>query len=213
MLAERAACRPGTGAIARPLTRFWRLMTERESQTVLSGRVEVDDAYMGGARHEGKRSRGAPGKTPFVVAVETDPKHPARVLRMRMKVLRNVDGKGLKARFSSGFVADMQVLTDGWKAYRFLDGDGFKHESHKMPGGMAPHEASHLPLGEHITGKPEGKHPGGDPLGWEGPPGPLLGGVPIPLQPPLQPPLRPCVHSFPPLEQSPSGPQLCPNPS
>jgi hypothetical protein len=81
---------------------------------------------MGGARHEGKRGRGAPGKTPFVVAVQTDPEHPASVLRMRMKALQNVGGKGLKAWFSRGFVEGTQILTDGWKAYNFLEGDGFK---------------------------------------------------------------------------------------
>jgi transposase-like protein len=115
--------------------KLMQVMLEREAVTVLSGRVEVDDAYMGGARHEGKRGRGAPGKTPFVVAVQTDPNHPASVLRMRMKALQNVGGKGLKAWFSRGFVEGTQVLTDGWKAYNFLDGDGFKHEPHKMPGG------------------------------------------------------------------------------
>jgi hypothetical protein len=32
---------------------------------------EFDDAYLGGERHGGKRGRGAPGKTPFIAAVET----------------------------------------------------------------------------------------------------------------------------------------------
>jgi hypothetical protein len=38
------------------------VMLEREEETVLSGRVEVDDAYMGGERHGGKRGRGAESK-------------------------------------------------------------------------------------------------------------------------------------------------------
>ena len=37
----------------------------------LAGRVEVDDAYLGGERPGGKRGRGAAGKTPIVAAVET----------------------------------------------------------------------------------------------------------------------------------------------
>ena len=57
---------------------------------------------------------------------------------MRMKALQNVGEKGLKAWFSSGFAAGTQVLTDGWKAYRFLNGEGFKHEPHKMPVWPAP---------------------------------------------------------------------------
>ncbi|MEX3581702.1 MAG: transposase, partial [Burkholderia sp.] len=37
----------------------------------LDERVEVDDAYLGGERSGGKAGRGAPGKTPFVAAVQT----------------------------------------------------------------------------------------------------------------------------------------------
>ena len=40
------------------------VMARREADTPLSGRVEMDDAYLGGARAGGKRGRGAPGKSP-----------------------------------------------------------------------------------------------------------------------------------------------------
>ncbi|WP_294031768.1 IS1595 family transposase [Thiolapillus sp.] len=49
-----------------------RAMLEQEADRVLRGRVEVDDAYLGGTR-SGKRGRGAAGKRPFVIAVETRP--------------------------------------------------------------------------------------------------------------------------------------------
>lgn len=110
-------------------------MLEREAGTVLSGRIEVDDAYMGGARHGAKPGRGAPGKTPFAVAVQTDPEHPASVLRMKMKALRDVSRRSLQPWFSRGFVQGATILTDGWSAYAFLEGDGFKHEPHVMPRG------------------------------------------------------------------------------
>ena len=47
------------------------VMLERDATKRLSGRIEIDDAYLGGERSGGKRGRGAPGKTPFVAAVET----------------------------------------------------------------------------------------------------------------------------------------------
>jgi len=47
------------------------VMLERENGRLLSERVEVDDAYMGGERHGGKRGRGAEGKTPFIAAIQT----------------------------------------------------------------------------------------------------------------------------------------------
>lgn len=39
------------------------VIVEREEDRRLAGRVEVDEAYEGGERHEGKRGRGAEGKT------------------------------------------------------------------------------------------------------------------------------------------------------
>ena len=46
------------------------VMTEREEQRVLDGRVEIDDAYLGGER-PGKGGRGSENKVSFVVAVQT----------------------------------------------------------------------------------------------------------------------------------------------
>ena len=50
--------------------KFMQVMHEREAHKKLTGRVEMDDAYIGGKR-KGKRGRGAAGKVPFVAAVET----------------------------------------------------------------------------------------------------------------------------------------------
>jgi len=47
------------------------VMLERDHRKPLDGRVEMDDAYLGGERNGRKRGRGSPGKMPIVVAVET----------------------------------------------------------------------------------------------------------------------------------------------
>ena len=52
--------------------KLMQVMTERDRAHPLGGIVEFDDAYLGGERSGGKRGRGAPGKTPFVAAVETN---------------------------------------------------------------------------------------------------------------------------------------------
>ena len=41
-------------------------MMERDATKRLTGRIEIDDAYLGGERNGGKRGRGSPGKTPIV---------------------------------------------------------------------------------------------------------------------------------------------------
>ena len=50
--------------------KLMQVMKERDDTRPLGGWGQLDDAYWGGARRGGKRGRGAPGKTPFVAAVE-----------------------------------------------------------------------------------------------------------------------------------------------
>src|SRR3954447_5664457 len=59
------------------------VMMQRDATKPLSGRVELDDAYLGGERTGGKRGRGAPGKRPFVAAVETTPEGKPVRLKLR----------------------------------------------------------------------------------------------------------------------------------
>jgi hypothetical protein len=47
------------------------IMRMREDSRRLTGRVEVDDAYLGGERAGGKRGRGSENKVPFIAAVQT----------------------------------------------------------------------------------------------------------------------------------------------
>ena len=52
--------------------KLMQLMMERDAAKRLTGRIEVDDAYLGGNLNSGKRGRGSPGKTP-IVAADTAP--------------------------------------------------------------------------------------------------------------------------------------------
>ncbi len=46
------------------------IMTQREEKRILEGRIEIDDAYLGGEK-AGKRGRGSENKTSFIAAVQT----------------------------------------------------------------------------------------------------------------------------------------------
>src|SRR5690348_17481196 len=62
--------------------KLMRAMAAREAEKPKpEGRVEVDDAYLGGERPGGKRGRGAAGKTPIVAAVETTAERKPKRLR------------------------------------------------------------------------------------------------------------------------------------
>ncbi|MBW2186208.1 MAG: IS1595 family transposase [Deltaproteobacteria bacterium] len=52
--------------------KIMQVMFEREGTTKLSGRVELDDAYLGGENPGGKAGRGSENKVPFVAAVQTN---------------------------------------------------------------------------------------------------------------------------------------------
>jgi transposase-like protein len=58
--------------------KLMQIMCEQESTTKLSGRVEVDDAYLGGQHPGGKAGRGSENKVPFIAAVQTNDQHHPR---------------------------------------------------------------------------------------------------------------------------------------
>jgi transposase-like protein len=87
--------------------------------------VEVDETLVGG-HHEGKRGRGAEGKTLVAVAVETNGK---KMGRSRLNVVPSASKEDLV-----GFICDhvekgAVVHTDGLASYS--DMDGYRHETHK----------------------------------------------------------------------------------
>jgi len=88
----------------------------------LEGRVEVDDAYLGGERAGGKRGRGAAGKTPFVAAVETTADRRPR--RLRLTVVKGFRKKEIERLAKRDFAAGSNVITDGlscWTAVTTAD--------------------------------------------------------------------------------------------
>ena len=95
------------------------VMARREGETRLAGRVEMDDAYLGGVRSGGKRGRGAAGKTPFVAAVSTSPEGRPRKLKLApVKGFRKREiARGAKHWLAPGAA----VVTDGLGCWSALD--------------------------------------------------------------------------------------------
>lgn len=96
----------------------WRLkhkilevMAERESTRKLEGRVEVDDAYLGGAHPGGKRGRGSQNKVPFIAAVETSQEgRPIHAIFSKVKTFGRAD---VKAWAIAHLNAASVVISDG----------------------------------------------------------------------------------------------------
>ena len=81
----------------------------------LTGRIEVDDAYLGGERNGGKRGRGSPAKTPIVAAVETTPQgKPIRLKLRRVKGFRRAEMTALATR---NFNPASTLVSDGLRRF------------------------------------------------------------------------------------------------
>ena len=111
----------------------WRLkhkvmqaMAAREADRQLDGFVQIDDAYLGGERNGGKTGRGAPGKQPFVVAVETNEhlEHPRYAV---LEPVRAFDNASLLDWCSRRLAPDAEVYSDGLACFARCIDTGHAH--------------------------------------------------------------------------------------
>ena len=111
------------------------VMMERDASKQLTGRVEMDDAYLGGERTGGKRGRGAAGKTPFIAAVETTPDgKPVRLKRGRVS---GFSSQALSAFAKRCLTSSCSVLSDGLQCFAAVSDAGCTHQTIKTGGGPA----------------------------------------------------------------------------
>ena len=101
-------------------------MAAREAaKPKLSGRVEVDDTYLGGERSGGKRGRGAAGKTPVAAAVETTAERRPR--RLRLTVVKGFRKKEVEKIAKRDFAPGSDVLSDGLSCWPAVAKAGCAH--------------------------------------------------------------------------------------
>jgi transposase-like protein len=98
------------------------------SREKLTGIVEVDETFVGGAS-EGKRGRGSGNKTLVIIAVEVLPIGTGRV---RTKVIPNAEGKHLLKFIKENIEKGSNVITDGWTGYSQLKEKEYNHTIHKQ---------------------------------------------------------------------------------
>lgn len=91
----------------------------------LDGRIEMDDAYLGGARSGGKTGRGSPGKKPIIVAVQTDEK--GRPRRIRLRRIARFKRARIKTLAKRIIVPGSTVVTDGYPCFHGVTDAGCAH--------------------------------------------------------------------------------------
>ena len=108
------------------------VMTAREDAKRLDGRVEMDDAYLGGHR-PGKRGRGAAGKQPFVAVVSTgDDRRPRKIKLLPVKGFRKKEVKRLVAEH---LASTSRLVTDGLSCWTAAAEAGLEHRAMATGGG------------------------------------------------------------------------------
>jgi len=97
----------------------------RPGRDRLSGRIEVDETYIGGLE-EGARGRKTEKKSLVVVAAQEDGR---KIGRIRMKRIQDASSKSLHPFVEEAIEPGSVIHTDGWEGYSGIEKKGYIHES------------------------------------------------------------------------------------
>lgn len=100
-------------------------MALREGQHRLTGRVQPDDAYLGGEHPGGKLGRGSENKTPFVAAVSLDDKGRPQFLKLNR--VSGSTSEAIKAWAQACLAPQTRVLSDGLGCFAAVRAAGCMH--------------------------------------------------------------------------------------
>lgn len=102
-------------------------MMEEERKSTIGGRIEMDDAYLGGKQKGGRRGRGSENKQPFIVAVSTDENtHP---LQIKLDPVDSFTIKNIENWTEAHITPGSHVVTDALNCFTGVERTCF-HEIH-----------------------------------------------------------------------------------
>jgi hypothetical protein len=110
------------------------VMRVREDHRLLDGRVEIDDAYLGGERSGGKAGRGSENKVPFVAAVQTTPGGQPQFVCLRQQPFTRQEVASFAAR---SIAPSATVVSDGLWCFASVRMVSADHERVVTGGGKA----------------------------------------------------------------------------
>jgi len=116
----------------------------RPDRERLTGRVEVDETFIGGEEPglSGGRAKGKKVLTGIAVEI----KEPRGYGRCRMAPLADASSASLHPFVTDHVEPGATVVTDGWRGYSGLDGRGYTHEPHSQRAARARGEDPHALL-------------------------------------------------------------------
>ncbi len=96
----------------------------RPGRDRLTGRIEVDETYLGGVE-EGVRGRQTDSKALIAVAAQEDGRG---IGRIRMRRILDASAESLMPFVEEAIVPGSEVHTDGWRGYLPLEEKGYVHQ-------------------------------------------------------------------------------------
>jgi transposase-like protein len=105
-----------------------------EAGRQLTGRVEIDDAYLGGERSGGKAGRGSENKVPFVAAVQTTEDGKPHLACLSQRRFTNA---ALEDFFAARTALPLTVVSDGLGCFTVSASLGAVHDQEVTGGGKA----------------------------------------------------------------------------
>jgi len=115
--------------------KLMQVMSEREESRQLDGRVEIDDAYLGGELRGGKSGRGSENKVPFIAAVQTTEKgHPLLVCLKKLEFTQEAIADWAKIALAPS----ARVVSDGLWCFTAVTASGATQERIVTGGGSVP---------------------------------------------------------------------------
>ena len=112
--------------------KLMQVMADREERYLLEGKVQVDDAYLGGERTGGKVGRGSENKVPFVAAVSLDEEN--RPLRVRLTPVSGFTSEVISVWAKANVASGSIVLSDGLACFGAVTAAGCRHQATIMAG-------------------------------------------------------------------------------
>jgi hypothetical protein len=102
-----------------------RAMANQEDFHLLSGAVQLDDAYLGGERSGGTTGRGSENKVPFVAAVSLDADgHP---LHLKLSMVSGFTSQAISAWAKASLLPGSVVTSDGLSCFAAVVDAGCMH--------------------------------------------------------------------------------------
>ena len=106
--------------------KLMQVMADREARYLLEGKIQVDDAYLGGERTGGKVGRGSENKVAFVAAVSLNEED--RPLRVRLTPVPGFTLKAVAAWAKEHLAPGSAVFSDGLACFGAVTEAGCSHQ-------------------------------------------------------------------------------------